>query len=234
VELSPYQIPYDTSPRRSVPKGSSNVYLPLTGDLRNLNLATHMLPENATSRSRTLRTGIRKSWNFRYNYLEYIPSSSKLYFQSLRMTSYTYTPLALSNVTRRGRHEYKAGLRDGISHMFEDGDAQLRVPPNYEDLVAEASGVSGFMMDIYGLQKFTDRLIRLLILEPGPSTAPICCRLEHCDLREEPQFKALSYVWGPPVDIPEGRTKPISRSQSTSIPRRRTRCFGLMLSVSTK
>jgi hypothetical protein len=119
------------------------------------------------------------------------------------MASYTYTPLALSNVTHRGRHEHRPGLRDGISYMFEHYDAQRRVPPNYEDLVSEASGLSGFMVDIYGLQKFTDLLIRLLILEPSPSTAPICCRLEHCDLREEPQFEALSYFWGPPVDTPD-------------------------------
>lgn len=87
--------------------------------------------------------------------------------------------------------------------MFEDFNAQIRVPANYEDEVAAESGLEGQMIHLRGLKKFTIPLIRLVILEPGASGDPICCRLEQCDLREEPQFEALSYFWGPAVDMKE-------------------------------
>jgi Heterokaryon incompatibility protein (HET) len=38
--------------------------------------------------------------------------------------------------------------------------------------------------------------IRLLLLHPGPTSAPICCTLVHAKVCSKPIYEALSYVWG--------------------------------------
>ncbi|KAF2822592.1 HET-domain-containing protein, partial [Ophiobolus disseminans] len=45
----------------------------------------------------------------------------------------------------------------------------------------------------------TATTIRLLDIDPGDSTDVVTCRLRHCDLATNPDFEALSYVWGKPV-----------------------------------
>ncbi|KAF1972387.1 HET-domain-containing protein, partial [Bimuria novae-zelandiae CBS 107.79] len=42
--------------------------------------------------------------------------------------------------------------------------------------------------------------IRILILEPGSKDSQICCRLTHTNINDEPEYKALSYEWGPVDD----------------------------------
>ena len=44
------------------------------------------------------------------------------------------------------------------------------------------------------------RQIRLLKLHPGTEEGYIECHLEHTSLEENPEFMALSYVWGDPTD----------------------------------
>jgi hypothetical protein len=45
-----------------------------------------------------------------------------------------------------------------------------------------------------------DRGIRILILEPGLTNSQICCRLVSANLNNKPEYKALSYEWGPVDD----------------------------------
>jgi hypothetical protein len=40
--------------------------------------------------------------------------------------------------------------------------------------------------------------IRLVVLEPGSSKAPVRCRLIHVSLDKNPKYEALSYTWGDP------------------------------------
>jgi len=59
-------------------------------------------------------------------------------------------------------------------------------------------------VDLCTQQKFHEPLvgdeIRLLILEPGPSSDPIKCRLDIVSFRTGPSYDALSYVWGDASD----------------------------------
>jgi len=38
--------------------------------------------------------------------------------------------------------------------------------------------------------------IRVLHIHPAPETDPLTCSLEHCDLDNDPEYEAISYVWG--------------------------------------
>ncbi|KAH7067128.1 heterokaryon incompatibility protein-domain-containing protein [Paraphoma chrysanthemicola] len=45
----------------------------------------------------------------------------------------------------------------------------------------------------------TPTTIRLLDLHPGREADSISCSLRHCDLDDDPDYEAISYVWGEPV-----------------------------------
>jgi len=38
--------------------------------------------------------------------------------------------------------------------------------------------------------------IRVLHVHPASKTDPLTCSLEHCDLNNDPEYEAISYVWG--------------------------------------
>ncbi|KAI4934811.1 hypothetical protein J4E85_002671 [Alternaria conjuncta] len=38
--------------------------------------------------------------------------------------------------------------------------------------------------------------IRVLHVYPAPETDPLICSLEHCDIDSDPEYEAISYVWG--------------------------------------
>lgn len=42
--------------------------------------------------------------------------------------------------------------------------------------------------------------IRLLGLQPGSALKPISCTLRHVKLSDNPEYEALSYVWGTEAD----------------------------------
>jgi Heterokaryon incompatibility protein (HET) len=52
----------------------------------------------------------------------------------------------------------------------------------------------------YQHQPLTEVSIRLLTLEPGTTSDPITCQLNHVSFMEEPTYEALSYVWGDASD----------------------------------
>ncbi|KAF2244875.1 hypothetical protein BU26DRAFT_384520, partial [Trematosphaeria pertusa] len=45
----------------------------------------------------------------------------------------------------------------------------------------------------------TPTSIRLIVIEPGATDAPLVCKLAHVDLSINPPYEAISYVWGTPV-----------------------------------
>lgn len=65
--------------------------------------------------------------------------------------------------------------------------------------------------------------IRVLHLEPGTVASDISCRLSHIDIGEEPDYEALSYVWGTPAltysMLCEGKQLAINESLHSALQR---------------
>lgn len=64
-------------------------------------------------------------------------------------------------------------------------------------LACEASEIvqSSFYRPIANLDE-----IRLIHLLPGCQDSSIKCSIEHVNLESKPQYEALSYMWGVPVE----------------------------------
>jgi hypothetical protein len=48
----------------------------------------------------------------------------------------------------------------------------------------------------------TGTSIRLIDLLPGAEDDPLACHIRHVDLSDQPDYEAISYVWGSEVDKP--------------------------------
>ncbi len=53
---------------------------------------------------------------------------------------------------------------------------------------------------IYSTLDQSKRQIRLITLSPGQIEDPVCCYLSIVSLEEDPEYEALSYVWGNPAE----------------------------------
>lgn len=75
--------------------------------------------------------------------------------------------------------------------------------------MSSALDISAELGGSYNYQPLIDDAeIRILTLQPGQWDAPIECQLRHSSLDKEPDYEALSYVWGDPTE-----TRSISLNQ---------------------